>query len=117
MDPDNLKDTGISRKAIEQKLANSLERLGMELVELYQIQRWDADTPIAETLRTLDDTVRRGRVRYVRASMFTYQFAESLNTIDHFGPNGSRRCKITITLPTARSNARYCPTTRRRTSA
>jgi aryl-alcohol dehydrogenase-like predicted oxidoreductase len=78
--------SGLSRKAIEQELGNSLERLGMKTVDLYQIHRWDYDTPIAETLRTLDDCVRRGRVRYVGASsMWAYQFAEALHTSDRLG--------------------------------
>ena len=83
MDPSNPNASGLSRKAIEQELSNSLERLGMETVDLYQIHRWDDETPIAETLRTLDDCVRRGRVRYVGASsMWAHQFAEALHTSD-----------------------------------
>ncbi len=79
MDDDNPNAGGLSRKALEQELSNSLDRLGMDTVDLYQIHRWDDDTPIAETLRTLDDIVRRGQSRYVGASsMWTYQFAEAL---------------------------------------
>jgi aryl-alcohol dehydrogenase-like predicted oxidoreductase len=78
--------SGLSRKAIEQELADSLERLGMDTVDLYQIHRWDDDTPIAETLRTLDDAVRRGQVRYLGASsMWAHQFAEALHTSDRLG--------------------------------
>lgn len=55
MSEGNPNTSGLSRKAIEQELANSLERLGMETVDLYQIHRWDYDTPIAETMRALDD--------------------------------------------------------------
>jgi len=77
---------GLSRKAIEQELAASLDRLGMETIDLYQIHRLDDDTPIEETLRTLDDAVRRGQVRYVGASsMWAYQFAEALATSDMEG--------------------------------
>ena len=77
---------GLSRKAIEQELANSLDRLGMETVDLYQIHRWDDDTPIEETLATLDDAVRRGDVRYIGASsMWAHQFAEALHTSDRQG--------------------------------
>ena len=74
---------GLSRKAIEQELAASLDRLGMDTVDLYQIHRWDYDTPIEETLRTLDDAVRRGQVRYLGASsMWASQFADALHTSD-----------------------------------
>ncbi len=77
---------GLSRKAIEQELANSLDRLGMETVDLYQIHRWDDDTPIEETLAALDDAVRRGRTRYVGASsMWAHQFAAALHTSDRKG--------------------------------
>ena len=86
MDEDNPNASGLSRKAIEQELANSLSRLGMETVDLYQIHRWDYDTPIAETLRTLDDAVRRNLVRYIGASsMWAHQFAEALYTSDRLG--------------------------------
>ena len=86
MDEENPYAQGLSRKAIEQELANSLDRLGMETVDLYQIHRWDEDTPIEETLRALDDTVRRGQVRYIGASsMYAHQFAEALHTSDRLG--------------------------------
>jgi aryl-alcohol dehydrogenase-like predicted oxidoreductase len=79
MDDDNRNSGGLSRKAIEQELQNSLDRLGMETVDLYQIHRWDYDTPIETTLRALDDAVRRGQVRYLGASStWTYQFADAL---------------------------------------
>jgi aryl-alcohol dehydrogenase-like predicted oxidoreductase len=77
---------GLSRKTIEQELDNSLERLGMDTVDLYQIHRWDDDTPIEETLRALDDAVRRGKVRYIGASsMWAHQFADALHTSDRLG--------------------------------
>jgi aryl-alcohol dehydrogenase-like predicted oxidoreductase len=73
--------TGLSRKTIEQELENSLERLNMDYLDLYQIHRWDYETPIEETLRTLDDTIRRKQVRYIGASsMWTHQFADALHT-------------------------------------
>lgn len=73
--------TGLSRKTIEQELANSLERLQMDTIDLYQIHRWDYNTPIKETLQALDDSIRRGQVRYIGASsMFAYQFASALHT-------------------------------------
>ena len=84
MDPENPNASGLSRKAIDQELENSLDRLGMETIDLYQIHRFDYDTPIEETLRTLDDAVRRGQVRYIGASsMWARQFANSLHTSEH----------------------------------
>ncbi|QSX01023.1 aldo/keto reductase [Haloterrigena alkaliphila] len=86
MDPDNPNASGLSRKAIEQELEASLDRLGLETVDLYQTHRWDYDTPIDETLRALDDAVRRGKVRYVgTSSMWAHQFAEALQTSDRLG--------------------------------
>ena len=86
MDESNPNSGGLSRKAIEQELAHSLDRLGMETIDLYQIHRWDYDTPIEETLATLDDAVRRGDVRYVGASsMWAHQFAEALRASDRQG--------------------------------
>ncbi|ESP88526.1 aldo/keto reductase [Candidatus Halobonum tyrrellensis] len=77
---------GLSRKSIEQELDNSLERLGMDTVDLYQIHRWDDDTPVETTMRALDDAVRRGKARYLGASsMWTRQFAEALHTSDRLG--------------------------------
>jgi len=86
MDEDNPHSGGLSRKAIEQELAASLDRLGMETVDLYQTHRWDDETPIEVTLRTLDDAVRRGQVRHVGASsMWTHQFAEALQASERLG--------------------------------
>mgnify|MGYP000695877737 FL=1 len=86
MDEDDPNSGGLSRKAIEQELENSLDRLGMDTVDLYQIHRWDYDTPIETTLRALDDAVRRGQVRYLGASsMWTHQFADALYTSDALG--------------------------------
>ncbi|MHB9286034.1 aldo/keto reductase [Halobacteriales archaeon Cl-PHB] len=86
MDDDNPHSMGLSRKAIEQELSNSLDRLGMDTVDLYQIHRWDYDTPVEETLRTLDDAVRRNQVRYIGASsMWAHQFADALHTSDSLG--------------------------------
>jgi aryl-alcohol dehydrogenase-like predicted oxidoreductase len=86
MDEENPNAQGLSRKAIEQELSNSLDRLGIDTVDLYQIHRWDESTPIEETLRALDDAVRRNQVRYIGASsMWAYQFADALHTSDQFG--------------------------------
>jgi aryl-alcohol dehydrogenase-like predicted oxidoreductase len=86
MDEDDPNSGGLSRKAIEQELSNSLSRLGMDTVDLYQIHRWDYDTPVETTLRALDDAVRRGQVRYLGASsMWAHQFAAALHTSDRLG--------------------------------
>ncbi|WP_436346973.1 aldo/keto reductase [Natronorubrum sp. FCH18a] len=86
MDPDNPNSSGLSRKTVEQELEASLERLGMDTVDLYQTHRWDYETPIEGTLRALDDAVRRGKVRYVgTSSMWAHQFAEALQTSDELG--------------------------------
>ncbi|AGB33201.1 aldo/keto reductase [Natrinema pellirubrum DSM 15624] len=83
MDPGNPNASGLSRKAIEQELAASRERLGMDTIDLYQTHRWDYETPIDETLRALDDAVRRGEVRYIgTSSMWAHQFANALQTSD-----------------------------------
>lgn len=86
MDETNPNSGGLSRKAIEQELSNSLDRLGLETIDLYQIHRWDYQTPIAETLRTLTDMVRDGSVRYLGASsMWAYQFATALHASERLG--------------------------------
>jgi aryl-alcohol dehydrogenase-like predicted oxidoreductase len=78
--------SGLSRKTVEQELEASLERLGTDTVDLYQIHRWDYDTPIEETLRALDDAVRRGKTRYLGASsMWAHQFARALHASDRLG--------------------------------
>lgn len=77
---------GLSRKAIEQDVRHSLDRLGMETIDLYHVHRWDYETPIETTLRTLDDLVGRNQVRSIGASsMWTYQFATALHTSDRLG--------------------------------
>ena len=86
MDESDPNSGGLSRKAIEQELANSLDRLGMETIDLYQIHRWDDETPIEETLAALDDAVRRGKVRYLGASsMWAHQFAAALHASEREG--------------------------------
>jgi 1-deoxyxylulose-5-phosphate synthase len=74
---------GLSRKAILAEIDASLTRLGTEYVDLYQIHRWDDDTPIEETLEALDDVVKAGKARYIGASsMFAWQFAKALYISD-----------------------------------
>jgi aryl-alcohol dehydrogenase-like predicted oxidoreductase len=86
MDEDDPNSGGLSRKAIEQELESSLDRLGMDTVDLYQTHRWDYDTPIEGTVAALDDAVRRGKARYVGASsMWAHQFADALATADAAG--------------------------------
>ena len=83
---DGPNDRGLSRKHLFDAIDNSLRRLGVEYVDLYQIHRWDYSTPIAETLRALDDIVRAGKARYIGASsMFVYQFAKALSIADARG--------------------------------
>jgi aryl-alcohol dehydrogenase-like predicted oxidoreductase len=77
---------GLSRKSIEHQLDDSLERLGMETVDLYQTHRWDYDTPIGETLAALTDAVRRNKTRYVGASsQWAHQFGDALHRADREG--------------------------------
>jgi aryl-alcohol dehydrogenase-like predicted oxidoreductase len=77
---------GLSRKAIFHELDASLRRLGTEYVDLYQIHRWDSDTPIEETLEALDEVVRAGKVRYLGASsMHAWQFSKALHLADRNG--------------------------------
>lgn len=73
-------DRGLSRKHVLAAIDHSLRRLGTDYVDLYQLHRWDEATPIEETLTTLEDAVRAGKVRYVGASsMFAWQFAKALH--------------------------------------
>jgi aryl-alcohol dehydrogenase-like predicted oxidoreductase len=77
---------GNSRKAIMTEIDNSLRRLNTDYVDLYQIHRWDYDTPIEETLEALHDVVKAGKARYIGASsMYAYQFARSLYLADRHG--------------------------------
>jgi len=79
-------DRGLSRKHIFSALDASLKRLGTDYVDLYQIHRWDYETPIEETLDALNDVVRAGKVRYIGASsMSAWQFAKALYTSDLHG--------------------------------
>lgn len=77
---------GLSRKHIVSEIEASLRRLQTDYVDLYQIHRWDYNTPIEETLETLNDLVRSGKVRYIGASsMFAWQFAKALYLADMHG--------------------------------
>ena len=78
--------SGLSRKAILHEIDASLTRLGTDYVDLYQIHRWDPNTPIEETLGALDEVVRSGRARYLGASsMWAWQFSKALYTAGEHG--------------------------------
>ena len=77
---------GLSRKHIRHAIDDSLRRLGMDYVDLYQVHRFDCDTPVEETLEGLHDVVKSGKALYVGASsMFAWQFAKMLYTADAMG--------------------------------
>ena len=77
---------GLSRKAIFAAIDDSLRRLGTDYVDLYQIHRWDYETPIEETLEALHDIIKAGKARYIGASsMFAWQFAKALYLADLHG--------------------------------
>jgi len=79
-------DRGLSRKHVLSSIDASLRRLGTDYVDLYQIHRWDSETPIEETLSALDDIVRAGKARYIGASsMAAWQFATALHLSDRHG--------------------------------
>ncbi len=74
---------GLSRRAIMSEIDHSLQRLGTDHVDLYQIHRWDATTPVEETVEALHDVVKAGKARYVGASsMWAWQFSKALHTAD-----------------------------------
>lgn len=74
---------GLSRKHIMSAIDDSLQRLGTDYVDLYQIHRWDENTPIEETMEALHDVVKAGKARYIGASsMYSWQFAQAQYTAD-----------------------------------
>ncbi len=83
---DDPNQKGLSRKHIMHAIDDSLRRLGTDYVDLYQIHRFDYETPIEETLVALHDVVKSGKARYIGASsMFAWQFAQMLNTSERLG--------------------------------
>jgi 1-deoxyxylulose-5-phosphate synthase len=77
---------GLSRKAILSEIDNSLKRLETDYVDLYQIHRWDHETPIEETMEALNDVVRAGKARYIGASaMWAWQFQKALHISEMHG--------------------------------
>jgi len=77
---------GLSRKALFQQVDDSLRRLGMDHVDLYQIHRADPETPIEETMEALHDIVKAGKARYIGASsMHAWQFAKAQHVAERHG--------------------------------
>jgi aryl-alcohol dehydrogenase-like predicted oxidoreductase len=77
---------GLSRKAIMSEIDKSLKRLGTDYVDLYQIHRWDYNTPIEETMEALHDVVKAGKARYIGASaMYAWQFQKALHVAEKNG--------------------------------
>ncbi|MCT2342911.1 aldo/keto reductase [Bacillales bacterium AN1005] len=77
---------GLSRKAIMSEIDKSLKRLGTDYVDLYQIHRWDYDTPIEETMEALHDVVKAGKARYIGASsMYAWQFLKAQHIAEKNG--------------------------------
>jgi len=79
-------DRGLSRKHVLSAIDASLRRLGTEYVDLYQIHRWDYDTPVEETMEALHEVVKAGKARYIGASsMYAWQFAKAQHTAERNG--------------------------------
>jgi len=77
---------GLSRKAIMSEIDKSLKRLGTDYVDLYQIHRWDYNTPIEETMEALHDVVKAGKARYIGASaMYAWQFMKAQSVAERHG--------------------------------
>ena len=83
---DNLNRSGASRVNIMREVEDSLQRLQTDYIDLYQVHGWDSNTPLEETLRTLDDVVRQGKVRYIGLSNFmSWQAATAIMQQDCLG--------------------------------
>ena len=94
---------GLSRKTIVQGCEDSLRRLGVETIDLYQMHRYDPNTPIEETLEALDQLVRQGKVRYIGASsMYAWQLAKMLGRSELDGRAKFVSMQNTTTFSTGR---------------
>lgn len=83
---DDVNGRGLSRKHILGAIDDSLRRLGMDYVDLYQIHRWNDETPIEETMEALHDVVKSGKARYIGASsMSAWQFAKAQHVAEKHG--------------------------------
>ena len=83
---DGVNQRGLSRKHIRHAIDDSLRRLSTDYVDLYQIHRFDPDTPVEETLEALTSVVKAGKALYIGASsMYSWQFAKMLHASDRFG--------------------------------
>src|SRR5947208_6404680 len=83
---DDPNQKGLSRKHIMHAIDDSLQRLGTDYVDLYQIHRFDPQTPIEETLEALTDVIKAGKALYIGASsMYAWQFAQMIYTADRLG--------------------------------
>ena len=83
---DDPNQRGLSRKHIRHAIDESLKRLGTDYIDVYQIHRFDYDTPIEETMEALDEVVRAGKALYLGgSSMFAWQFAKMLYEADRLG--------------------------------
>ena len=83
---DDPNDRGLSRKHIMDSIDRSLKRLATDYVDLFQIHRYDPETPIEETMEALHDVIKAGKARYIGASsMFVWQFAKAQHTADRHG--------------------------------
>lgn len=88
MDSEDPNARGVSRRHLVQACEASLKRLGTDWIDLYQLHRPDAEVPIDETLRALDDLIRAGKVRYIGTSMFAgWKIVEALWAAKEFGLN------------------------------
>ena len=108
---------GLSRKALMQAIDDSLTRLNMDYVDLFQIHRWDKDTPIEETMEALHDIVKAGKARYIGASsMWAWQFAKAQEVAKANGWTRFISMQNHVNLLSARKSARCCRYARIRAS-
>jgi aryl-alcohol dehydrogenase-like predicted oxidoreductase len=107
-------DRGLSRRHLIRALEASLRRLGTDYIDLYYCHQWDAGTPIAETMATLDSFVRAGKVRYLGCSNFTAaQIIESLWAADRTGGIRFTALQPQYSLVTRSIEAEILPTCQR----